>query len=156
MAGGKPALTPPEAGPREAFAPYTLRLLREGHGIGVHHDHHFSLKIYEALRADADDSRVLSFITPLSLPIAGGELIVYGLTLDNPDKPALPNGRWDHLAIERRFDCAVLTPAVGDLVIFASGRCLHRVAPVVGDRPRVTLGGFLALVRYRDRVLYWS
>jgi hypothetical protein len=48
-----------------------LRLLREGQGIGVHHDHHFSLKIYEALRANADDSLVLSFITPLFVPTAG-------------------------------------------------------------------------------------
>ena len=39
---------------------------------------------------------------------------------------------------------------------FPSARLLHRVAPVAGPRARITLGGFLALDRDRERVLYWS
>jgi hypothetical protein len=42
------------------------------------------------------------------------------------------------------------------MFVFASGRCLHRVAPVVGPTARITMGGFLALDKSHARVLFWS
>jgi hypothetical protein len=69
----------------------------------------------------------------------------------------MPNGfQWDLAAVEARFDSAKVQTAAGDLFLFASARCLHRVAPVSGPRARVTMGGFLALDRTHERVLYWS
>ena len=45
---------------------------------------------------------------------------------------------------------------VGDVFLLASGRCLHRVSPIQGAKARVTMGGFLALDKPRERVLFWS
>ena len=45
---------------------------------------------------------------------------------------------------------------VGDLFLLASGRCLHRVGKISGPKARVTMGGFLALDKARERVLFWS
>jgi 2OG-Fe(II) oxygenase superfamily len=155
LAHGKPVTTPmTEDG--QSYAPYTVRSLDDGQGIGVHHDYHFALSAYKTLAAAADTTTLLSFITPLAVPISGGDLVVYALTLANPNKPMRPNGRWDPGAIEQQYHTVYLQPEIGDLVIFASGRCLHQVTPVVGVVPRITLGGFLAFDRRREKVLYWS
>ena len=55
-----------------------------------------------------------------------------------------------------RGPSARFTMEAGDVFLLASGRCLHRIAPIEGDRARVTLGGFLAFDKTRTRVLYWS
>jgi hypothetical protein len=69
----------------------------------------------------------------------------------------MPNGfQWDLEAIERRFDRARFVPEAGDLFLLASGRCLHRVGRIIGPRARVTMGGFLALTKDREHVLFWS
>lgn len=92
-----------------------------------------------------------------STPEQGGELFVYGVTPQTPDAPKLPNGfSYDLEAIERRFDRARFEVGAGDLFLLASGRCLHRVGLVAGPRARVTMGGFLALEKDHQRVLFWS
>ena len=63
---------------------------------------------------------------------------------------------WDPLAVEKQFESAKVVPQTGDVFLLAAGRCLHRVAPVMGPVARVTMGGFLALDKDRTRVLYWS
>jgi hypothetical protein len=69
----------------------------------------------------------------------------------------MPNGfQWDLDGVERAYDSAKFTLGAGDFFLLASGRCLHRVAPIQGPRARVTMGGFLALSKDRDRVYYWS
>jgi hypothetical protein len=155
LSGGRP-VGPPQTGDGRAYAPYTVRLLRDGQGIGVHHDYHFDLPACKELAAGLDTRMSLSFFAPLGVPEAGGELYVYALTLENPDKPSRADGRWDADVIGERFHHLRLTPRVGDLIVFASGRCLHQVTPVVGPAPRITLGGFLAFDRERTRAEYWS
>ena len=43
-----------------------------------------------------------------------------------------------------------------DLVVFDSGRHVHRVTPVEGRRARLTCGGFLTLASDRSHVAFWS
>ena len=155
LAAGKPSLTPRDP-IGKPFAPYTMRQLSDGEGIAVHHDYHFGLRIYNWLCQLADTSLALSYFTPVSTSKEGGALVVYALTLANPNKPMLENGRWDAEKIREQFDYVTLHPEVGDLVVFASGRCLHQVTQIVGETPRTTLGGFLALDGAHERVLFWS
>jgi hypothetical protein len=58
--------------------------------------------------------------------------------------------------VENRFDSVRIETGPGDLFFFPSARLLHRVSPVAGPKARITLGGFLALDRNRERVVYWS
>ncbi len=155
LAAGKPAVTPRDA-INKPFTPYTMRQLSDGEGIAVHHDYHFNLLVYDWLCQIADTSLALSFFTPVSTSKEGGALIVYALTLGNPNKPMLESGRWDAEKIKEQFDYVTLRPEVGDLVVFASGRCLHQVTTIVGESPRTTLGGFLAFDADREKVLFWS
>jgi hapalindole-type alkaloid chlorinase len=156
FSGGRPVVLPSRSDGK-VFQPFTIRRLPHGTGIGLHHDYHFPLALYDELRAASDTSTLLSFFVTVRQPEAGGELTTYPLTPDEPNPPKLPNGwAWDVPAVEARYPGLAFTTGVGDLFLFASGRCLHRVNPVVGPRARITMGGFLSLSAGHDRVLYWS
>lgn len=154
--GGRPVEPAVSAG-GDSYVPFTLRRLVDGKQIGLHHDYHYPLALYRELVPLVDTGTLVSYVTVLRTPEAGGELCVYAVTPETPDPPKMPNGfSWDLEAVERRFDSAKITVAVGDLFLLASGRCLHRIAPIAGARARVTMGGFLALDKDRQKVLFWS
>ena len=140
-----------------AYAPFTIRRLSDGKQIGVHHDYHYRLELYSELAQQVDTRTLISYVATLRSARSGGELLVYSATSDAPDLPKLPNGySYDLAAIEARYDCARVATSPGDLFLLASGRCLHRVARIAGPEARITMGGFLALDRSHERVLFWS
>jgi 2OG-Fe(II) oxygenase superfamily len=156
LAGGRPVDVPSlSAGAN--FSPFTVRRLTDGKGIGLHHDYHYPLPVYSDLAPTLDTRTLVSFVVTLRKPVAGGELVVYPVPRDLPNPPKQANGwAWDLPALEERFTSSRFVTDVGDMFVFASGRCLHRVAPVQGPVARITMGGFLALDKSRARVLYWS
>lgn len=156
FSGGRPVVLPRAADGR-SYAPFTLRRLADGKQIGIHHDYHYPLDLYNELKAQVDTRTLVSWVVTLRKPTTGGELFVYGVTPDTPNAPKMPNGfQWDLEKIEQQFDLASFTMDVGDLFLLASGRCLHRVNRIGGPQSRVTMGGFLAMDKDRSRVLYWS
>lgn len=155
MAGGKPASVA-LSGEGQRYVPYTLRLLKEGKQISVHHDYHYPLALYSDLSQRLDTTTLVSFFLTLQRPLEGGTLIVYGLDSDDPEQPVFPNGRWDLQAIENKYEAARFELNPGDVVFLAAGRRFHRVETIVGTRPRITLGGFLAFDKAREHVLFWS
>lgn len=156
FAGGRPVETA-RAKDGRSYVPFTVRRLVDGKQIGLHHDYHYPLSLYDELKSTVDTRTLISYVAIMRKPVAGGELCVYAVTPDTPNPPKLPNGfQWDLEAVERGFDSAKFTLGEGDFFLLASGRCLHRIAPIQGPRARVSLGGFLALSKERDRVYYWS
>ena len=156
LAGGRP-VDVPSLSDDAKFSPFTVRRLTEGKGIGLHHDYHYPLPVYSDLAPQLDTRTLVSFVVTLRKPTAGGELVVYPVNRDTPNPPKLANGwAWDLEALEQRFASSRFATDVGDMFVFASGRCLHRVAPVVGPHARITMGGFLALDKPGARVLFWS
>jgi len=155
-AGGRPVeLLETPTGKR--FSPFTVRRLAEGKGIGLHHDLHTSLAMFQDIAPGLDRRTLVSYVFTLQGPEAGGELCVYDCAPDEPNAPKLANGfSWDLAGVEQRYGSVKVHTDTGDLFLFASARLLHRVAPVVGKRARFTLGGFLALDASRERVLFWS
>jgi hypothetical protein len=154
--GGRPVeLLETPAGKR--FSPFTVRRLTEGKGIGLHHDLHTSLAMFQDIAPGLDRRTLVSYVFTLQGPEAGGELCVYNCAPDEPNAPKLANGfSWDLAGVEQRYGSVKVQTGTGDLFLFASARLLHRVAPIVGKRARFTLGGFLALDAARERVLFWS
>ena len=156
FAGGRPVETARAADGRE-FVPFTVRRLVHGKQVGPHHDYHYPLALYDEIAPTLDTRTLISYVFVLRRPEAGGELFVYAVTPDTPNPPKMPNGfMWDLDAVERRYHFQRFALDVGDFFLLASGRCLHRIAPIVGSRARVSMGGFLALNKERDRVFYWS
>ncbi len=155
LSAGRPVEAAVSADGRR-YVPYTLRLLKEGKQISVHHDYHYPLPLYKDLSRTLDTATLISFFLTVQRPEGGGALIVYALNSDDPRQPVLPNGWWDLKAMEENFERTRFDLFPGDLVLLASGRRFHRVEPVAGPRARITLGGFLGLDKTRERVLYWS
>ncbi len=154
--GGRPVDVLHAPGGRR-FSPFTVRRLGEGKGIGLHHDLHMSLGMFEDVAPALDRKTLISYVFTLQGPDAGGELCVYDCPPDTPNPPKMPNGfMWDLAGVEARYGSVKIDTGAGDLFFFPSARLLHRVAPVAGARARITLGGFLALDTNRERVLYWS
>jgi hypothetical protein len=139
------------------YVPCTIRRLVDGKQIGIHHDYHYRLDLYRELSTQVDTTTLISHVATLRAPQSGGELFVYGATSDAPDVPKLPNGfSYDLETVEERYDRARFVMNPGDLFLLASGRCLHRVGRVCGPRARITMGGFLAMDKERQRVFCWS
>ena len=156
FSGARP-VEPARADDGRAYAPFTIRRLADGKQIGVHHDYHYRLDLYRELAQQVDTRTLISYVATLRSARVGGELLVYSATSDAPDLPKLPNGySYDLAAIEAQYDCASVATDPGDLFLLASGRCLHRVARIGGPQARITMGGFLALDRSHERVLFWS
>lgn len=156
FSGGRPVRVA-RAGNGSSYVPCTLRRMANGRQIGVHHDYHYGLQLYQELGPTLDTRTLISFVITLRKPQAGGELHVYGVTPTTPNAPKMPNGfQWDLPAIEARYDQVQIGYEAGDLFLLASGRCLHRVGRVAGPDPRITLGGFLALDTHHEQVLFWS
>ena len=155
-AGGRPVdVARSDDGRR--FVPFTIRRLVEGTQISVHHDMHYGLDLYRELGHHIDTTTLVSFVATLRTPLAGGELVVYGATSDATDLPRLANGfAFDLPVIEQRYERGIFRTQAGDLFLLAAGRCLHRVERIVGPRSRITMGGFLALDKAHERVLFWS
>lgn len=139
----------------KSFSPFTVRRLTEGKGIGLHHDLHTSLEMFKEVAPGLDRRTLVSYVFTLQGPEAGGELCVYNCAPDEPNPPK-KGYMWDLAGVEQRFGSVRVQTATGDLFLFASARLLHRVAPVVGQRARFTLGGFLAMDAAGERVLFWS
>lgn len=155
VSGGRPVelLVRSDGSP---FAGCTLRLLPEGQGIIVHNDHgHFDLPIYAPVVADLDTRVSLSFFLVLQAPESGGELVVHAIT-SGEAIPRLPGGLPDEEAIRLRYASKSFELDAGDAVVFGAGKFFHHVSRVIGPRPRVTLGSFLAMDREHETVRYWN
>ncbi|MEI2678841.1 MAG: hypothetical protein V9G29_13815 [Burkholderiaceae bacterium] len=156
LSGARPAEVA-RASDGRPYVPFTVRRLVDGKQIGIHHDYHYRLDLYSDLSQRVDTRTLISYVATLRAPKQGGELFVYGATADDPNVPRLANGfSYDLAAIEDRYDCQRFVMNAGDLFLLASGRCLHRVERISGPQARITMGGFLALAKEGDRVLYWS
>ena len=156
FSGARPVELPRAADGRD-YVPFTIRRLVDGRQIGVHHDYHYRLDLYKELATQVDTRTLVSYVATLQAPLAGGELVVYGATSDDPELPKLPNGySYDLAAIDERYDQARI--ATGRATCSCSPPAAACIASTgsPGPQARITMGGFLALDRARERVLFWS
>ncbi len=155
MAGHRAARRP--MGPsRVEWPPYTVRQLGMDQQIYAHHDDHYGLAVFSDLEASVDRGALLSWFVTLAAPDSGGALVVYGLRSSDPDPPMLPTRFLDGQALDADYVRQEIPLAAGDLVVFDSGRHVHRITPVVGPRPRLTLGGFMGQYADGSAMACWS
>jgi hapalindole-type alkaloid chlorinase len=144
-------------GDGRSYLPLTIRRLAEGGTLPPH----FELQVlasrsYGELAATIDAQTIMSFVIQLAPSESGGDLCVHDLRWSEAEARALAQAGGDLSALLTGRAVARLELAPGDLAIFDSGRFAHGVSPVAGSSPRWTMGGFLAIGRAGDRVLYWS
>lgn len=153
--GGRPA-APPTFDEKLSWAPCNYRALDPGQQIYTHHDDHYGLEVYRHLPRNLARETILSYFVTLQAPDAGGELVVYGLWGSDPNPPMLPTRFIDTAALEKGYLKETVELGDGDLIVFDAGRYVHRVTPVEGARPRLTVGGFLTVDVEGTHLAYWS
>jgi hypothetical protein len=93
-------------------------------------------------------TKLISFVLAFSQAEAGGELEIYNLRSD-ADHGA---GKIDLANIES----VRVALAPGHMIIFRSGRFLHRLTPVIGRRARWNACSFMAPSVDETRVYCWG
>lgn len=117
---------------------------------------------YSMLEGHVDMDNQLSYFIVLQNPEQGGELTLYDMLWkdvqekDHPENNAYVIGRDGGRIYVDDLRKVQVRPEVGDILIFHGGPIWHRVEDIVGDRPRVTLGGFLNFSHDRKSLFYWS
>jgi len=176
LAGGLPVSVP--TGPnQESFKPVGIRWMGDGREIKIHVGKDFlNGPGPSQLHHMVDDHNQLSYYIPLSLPEAGGELVIYNLCW-NPEvidsfKPLIISEvKADRVVYNReqsdsvpedltdqelkQYEHTVFAPGLGDMLLFNGGRYYHRVTPVIGHQVRRTIGGFLGFSQDHDRLYSW-
>lgn len=145
LGGGLTVTSPSEGGRR--YPPANVRWMEPGGGgLPAHVGNEFQVQSdasSEHLRRVTRIRDHYSWFVVLQTPEEGGDLSVFDLVYE-AHTPV--DGQWggkgrndadfDHVPALR------IAPSAGTLVMFGGGWRWHRVDKVLGDRPRVTYGGF--------------
>ncbi|MCP3101653.1 2OG-Fe(II) oxygenase [Myxococcus sp. K15C18031901] len=156
LGGGRPVELPrnPDG---QGYMPATIRILPAGAAIDLHCDNNLSHHpSYTHLKTVCDVNDQLSFFLTLNAPGSGGELVVYSRRWSDSDDVETQYVVSKDASMVEGCESLALKPGPGDLILFAGGRIYHRVAPTEGNRPRYTIGGFLARANEGRALYYWS
>jgi hypothetical protein len=158
--GGDYGIAVPKGPDGAVYSPATIRGLHEGGQIDLHCENetvdfpsmwHLSRLIHARNQ--------LSYYVLLARPEAGGELHIHNARFGEESGARMAHmGRTGNAALQalEHFGHAVPYTNAGDMLVFDSGRHFHHVSPVVGQRKRWTMGGFLARSTDDRTVYYWS
>ncbi len=120
-----------------------------------------NLSQYQHLFEIADFDKELSFVLILQSPDVGGDFITYDLNwYDTPPQLQLLSTMKMQLMeqyLEQRHNIQHKVPSVdSSLLIFPGGNQWHKVSPIVGEKWRITIGGFMAPDLVGERLYFWS
>lgn len=176
LGGGVPVEIP-TAPNGKSYQPVGIRFMPAGHEIKIHAGLDFlNGPGPKHLRSFVDVSNQLSYFMPITNPEAGGELVMFNLRWSPELKSFKPltvsEVRQDRVIYNReesdcvpeeltdaaleKYESQVLELEPGDLLVFDGGRYYHKVTPVVGNKIRQTVGGFLSFSSKGNKVYLWS
>jgi len=166
LSGGR-VVELPKAADGSDYTPASIRVLETDQFMGWHFENQFlhCTPGYRELIPQIELSDHLAYFMVLSDAEAGGELVLYDIQWHETEWTDTENGgRRRNGTINGRliaevmedYPQMIISPKPGSLVIFDGGRILHRVSAVKGNRRRITIGGFVAFSRQREKVFYWS
>lgn len=133
----------------------TFRGHRNGGYIPPHFDNEQGLRPSYRHVAAVTSGDILSFVVTLAAAEGGGVLELYDLIAEQGRGIVNDDG------LSRRPDLSTLrsqtvpVPA-GSMLVVQSGRRLHRVQPVIGEKMRWTMCSFMALSRDGQRTFAWG
>ncbi len=153
--GGRPFLSPPgpEQGQRYMFT--TLRAHEEGGYIPPHFDNEQALRPTYAHLRSLVELHMTSYVLTLDRAGEGGALEVFDCQCDPANAVAINRDGASRPVISGLVPVPFRVPP-GSMIILDSGRYLHRLSPVEGERKRWTACSFMALSRKRDAMYCWG
>ena len=114
------------------------------------------------LSSMTDMMDLISYVAILDPCELGGSLVLYDIEWKHAQvkvhngKLASESGEEFDLAKDRKIRKQKIKLEAGDLVIFAAGQIWHKVDEIEGNKPRVTLGGFISKALNKDQFYIWS
>jgi hypothetical protein len=146
------------------FNPFTVRYQQPEQVDIYHHVENQAVAqfpaFYDKLAKYIEVYDQLSFVIMLQKPERGGEIILFDEYWEGESRV---QAQWDKLLqmdknntieqkVKHRFELEE-----GELLIFPAGQVWHRVGEVYGNKPRITLGGFMGKNKNKDKeYLFWS
>lgn len=152
---GRPFVAAPGPRPGQRYMFTTLRAHQEEGYIPAHFDNEQTLRpTYAHLRSQVD-LHMLSFVLTLQMASSGGALQIYDHRCDPADAVPISLDGAPKPQLEGLASVSFRIPP-GAMIVLDSGRFLHRVSPVEGQRKRWTACSFMALSRERDAMYCWG
>lgn len=133
----------------------TFRGHRNGGYIPPHFDNEQGLRPSYRHVAAVTSGDILSFVVTLAEAEAGGVLELYDLVAAEGRGIINDDDRAQRPDLSTLRSQTVPVPA-GSMLVVQSGRRLHRVQPVIGDKMRWTMCSFMALSRDGQRTFAWG
>lgn len=152
---GRPYLAAPGPEPGMDYMMTTLRGHAEGGYIPAHCDNEQSIRpSYEHLQTLVD-SHMYSAVLMIGEPDSGGDLQVYDHCVESAESHE-HTGAWAGKTNVDDLSSVEISLRAGDVIVVDSGRYLHRVTPVVGQRTRWVACSFMARALDRNSVYCWG
>jgi hypothetical protein len=146
------------------FNPYTLRILQPNK-VDIHHHvenqaiPHYPI-FFSELSKYLEVMNQFSFVLMIQKPEEGGQIILFKERWEGFEKIDSQRLRLDNLdklnMIEDEIEDRVFLEE-GDLLIFPAGIIWHKVSEVLGNKPRITIGGFMGKLKTDENTYgFWS
>lgn len=153
--GGRPFAPAPGPGASRHFAT-TFRGHRTGGYIPAHFDNEQGFRPSYRHIAETTTGDILSFVVTLAEAEAGGMLELYDFLAEDPATGHRNDDQQAQKPDLAKLRSQLVPVPAGSMVIVRSGRRLHRVAPVEGNRTRWTVCSFMASARVGDGTYCWG
>jgi hypothetical protein len=154
--GGRAYVAAPGPQPQLDHMFATLRAHLTGGFIPPHFDNEQAFRESYRLIMPHIGSDLFSYVLSLQPPDAGGELQVFNRQHEGR-RYRMVDGEDDASRLNLdRIESVSFRLEPGDMIIFNSGRYLHRVTPVVGQATRWTACSFMAESRAGEKVYCWG
>lgn len=149
-------VAPPGARADDRYMFTTLRAHLRGGYIPAHFDDEQAARPSYRLLTPMIRGSLFSFVLAFSKPEEGGALEVFNLEPRESGRPIALGGRSAPLPDLDGVEKISFRLDPGDMIVFNSGRLLHRVSPVVGDARRWTACSFMAESHDGAHVYCWG
>ncbi|MEO8202770.1 MAG: 2OG-Fe(II) oxygenase [Betaproteobacteria bacterium] len=152
---GRPFVAPPGPGAGQRYMFTTLRAHEEGGYIPPHFDNEQALRPSYAHLRTLVELHMTSFVLTLDRHGEGGALEVFDCRCNPEGAVPLARDGAARPVIEGLRSVAFRIPP-GAMIVLDSGRYLHRLTPIEGERKRWTACSFMALSRRGDAMYCWG
>jgi hypothetical protein len=168
VSGGRKVNTPKGYDDVGSFPFGNFRYLMPGNGHMPVHCGNFQTEFepfYTHLNKTLSVEDQMSYFVMLQKPEEGGVLDVFNLRWEagqtkksaREDKEIIrPDGSILTIDADKTYSKVSITPEPGDMILFQGGNIWHRVSNVIGQKPRITFGGFMAMDKSEESFYYWT
>lgn len=166
LSGGLNVEVPQGVTDDSSYISLTAKIIKPGQGsIPIHCGNvlqHYFDDFYQHLEKSTSVYDQVSYFIMLQPPDSGGELTLYNTLWSETqkiiDNSTLENLEGKKINIEDPNSIGtqqlILNP--GDMIIFSGGQIWHRIEEIVGNKDRITIGGFIAYSNDNGKLYYWS